>query len=298
MTGLVLDLQRDALDSSVPVGALLRKASVISRKLDLKDVDDWIGFELGGYVDTTVPEFRKGQGEVKAWNPFNGWIPIIMADTQTAELFNSRYIAQSIFELEDLLANGSGQLILKYPPKQQALLMQLMELQLQPVLHIPRQAILRVIQTVRDRVLNLALDWEKRGILGEGLRFTSAEKANANAISYTTINHIGEMHNSQLQQHSSGAQTLHAGDAKALIALADAVSAVAGQLKLGHEERAELEAELATLRTQAGSPKPKAGIIRATLVSLKTILEGCAGNMAATGLLAQITPLLASVSGS
>ena len=297
MTGLVLELQREALDSSVPVGSLLRKASVISRKLDLKEVDEWIGCELGGYRDVDPPEYRKVFGELKAWNPVRGWIPVVIPDTEMVELICSRYIPQSVFELEDLLAEGAEAPILKFPSDQQAALMQFMQANMQPALHLSRQLLLRIVQAVRDRILNLTLDWEKRGILGEGLTFSREEKANASAITYTTINHIGEMHNSQLQQHSSGSQTLNASDAQALISLADAVKAALAQLKLGSDQQAELEADAATLRLQAGLPKPKAGIVRATLLSMKAIIEGCAGNVAATALLARIGPLLGVISG-
>lgn len=297
MTGLILELQRDSLDRNVQVGDVLRKLSLVAAKLDLKEVDEWIRCELSGYGDVEVPSYRVLHGEVKAFNPVRGWIPVVIGDNAMANLLSKRSIGQSIFEIEDLLASNASSLHVKYPASQQALLMKWMKVEMQPALHVTRQSLVRVVQTVRDRVKDLTLEWERRGISGDGLTFTREEKATASQIHYTTVTNIGEMHNSMLQQHSSGTQTLNAVDPKALISLADAVSAAIGQLKLAADDRAELEAEVATLRSQASSPKPKAGIVRATLLSMKNIIEGAAGNVAATGLLAQLTPLLPGLVG-
>lgn len=48
---VVLELQRDALDRSVPITDLLRKAYVIAKKLHITDFEVWAGQELNGYKD-------------------------------------------------------------------------------------------------------------------------------------------------------------------------------------------------------------------------------------------------------
>jgi hypothetical protein len=47
----------------------------------------------------------------------------------------------------------------------------------------------------------------------------------------------------------------------------------------------ELAAEIATVRAQVGSPKPKRQTIRNSLSTIRAVLEGAGGNLAATGLL-------------
>lgn len=49
MSGLVAELQRDALDHGVPVSHLLRNALVAARKLRVNEFSSWIDTELNGY---------------------------------------------------------------------------------------------------------------------------------------------------------------------------------------------------------------------------------------------------------
>lgn len=59
MPGLVLELQRAAMDKVTPVGELLRMAKVIAVKLQLPEAMSWIDSELKGYQDpTTAPQYR------------------------------------------------------------------------------------------------------------------------------------------------------------------------------------------------------------------------------------------------
>ncbi len=69
MSGLVLELQRDALNPSVSTLDILRKALVVARKLNLKDFEHWIKLELDGYPSEDVPDYRRTQGQLRAWNP-------------------------------------------------------------------------------------------------------------------------------------------------------------------------------------------------------------------------------------
>lgn len=57
------------------------------------------------------------------------------------------------------------------------------------------------------------------------------------------------------------------------------------ELDIPDEQKSELEAEISTLEAQVNSPKPKKQIIRESLHSVRAILEGAGGALAATGLL-------------
>lgn len=56
-------------------------------------------------------------------------------------------------------------------------------------------------------------------------------------------------------------------------------------LGLDAENAAELQADIATIRAQLTSPRPKSEIIRQSLRTARTILEGATGSLAASGLL-------------
>jgi hypothetical protein len=122
MNSIVLDLQRDALDTKVRVSDLLRKALVVARKLGLQDFQRWIEVELNGYGDAKeVPQYRVVTGRVRAWNPYQGWIPIIFKDPKEAEIASTRPCGQSIAELENLIARSSddGSYHMPFPPSVQ-----------------------------------------------------------------------------------------------------------------------------------------------------------------------------------
>lgn len=49
MNGIVLELQKEAMDKKVDIESLLRKSYVIARKLKLPDFQEWIQCEQEGY---------------------------------------------------------------------------------------------------------------------------------------------------------------------------------------------------------------------------------------------------------
>ena len=65
--GIVIELQREALDEKISIESLMRKAYLVARKLNLKEFEEWISQEQNGYKQE-VPEYRNIAGEIKAWN--------------------------------------------------------------------------------------------------------------------------------------------------------------------------------------------------------------------------------------
>ena len=55
MSGIVLELQREALDETVSTESLLRKAYLVAKKLKLEEFEDWLSQEQNGYVGQ-IPE--------------------------------------------------------------------------------------------------------------------------------------------------------------------------------------------------------------------------------------------------
>ena len=44
--GIVIELQKQAIDTDSDVVSLLRKAYLVARKLDIKDFEEWINLSL------------------------------------------------------------------------------------------------------------------------------------------------------------------------------------------------------------------------------------------------------------
>jgi hypothetical protein len=204
MSSLVLELQRDAFEASVSVLNLLRKALVVAKKLGLEEFQEWVDLELKGYSENAkIPEYRLVTGEVKAWNPYHGWVSVILNVPEIAETISKRYVSQPISEIEKLVDSESGILIMRFPKKIELQLMKSFELPLQPVLHISKVNLFGILEATRDVVLRWSLKLEEDGIIGEGMTFSSEEKQIAQAAHYTIGTYIMSQTNSSISDNHS-----------------------------------------------------------------------------------------------
>lgn len=201
MTGLVEELQREALDPNVPVTQLLRRAKVVAVKLKLDLVSDWLDAELNGYVDeAVVPAYRTQPGQAKWFNPIHGWLPI-EGPSSIMDKLNYRKVQQPISSLEDYVRRPDGEW---YAPFSQELIKALFGKQPYP----PSQAgvfldisrFVEIVDHVRGKVLDWALDLERAGITGEGLSFSPTEQQKASHVSIK----IEQMHGNLMSGDVSG----------------------------------------------------------------------------------------------
>lgn len=195
MAGLVEAIQNDALDPKVGVSTLLRKVKLAAAKLQLPAVEEWVESELNGYKGE-IPEYRLLKGEPRAFNPYRGWIPI-GGDPKTVRMISTARTNQSIAEIEDLVASteDGGYLHQALPPEVVNALNRSMQFGGfgQMSVMIGRAEMAGILDVVRTKVLDWAIELEKRGITGEGLSFDAREKEQAKALS-TTVN-IGTIGN-------------------------------------------------------------------------------------------------------
>lgn len=280
MSSVIVELQREALDQNVSVSELLRKALVVARKLKLVELKKWIENELNGYKDE-VPDYRIASGQIRGWNPYNGWIPLIFEDPKEANALSKRACGQSIAEIEDLLRGDSSTLHMPYPQHIQRKLSKGFGYETEVSLFVGRGAIVRIVDAVRNVVLNWALELEEQGILWEGLSFSEKEKEAATSTSQNINNFYGPVHGPQIAQGTQQAIQVSSTfqvDVESLKALIASIESAAQQIDIPADKRAEFESELATLRAQASSPNPKKGIVKEGLSSLRNILEGASGS--------------------
>ncbi|MDG3820405.1 hypothetical protein L5B88_25770 [Pseudomonas aeruginosa] len=203
MGSLVLELQRDALDRGIHITDLLRKALLVSRKLKIKDLEEWIGDELNGYRDSSVPEYRVVYGELKAFNPYRGWLPI-MVKNDWYDILCKREISLSVSQIENLARESeNGSFVCKFSPGQTQIIMRLIGHDFEAALYVPTHHLVRILDTTKTKIMDFALDLESRGILGEDMTFTKAEQSLAQSITFNTIN-IEKMEGSQIQQATDG----------------------------------------------------------------------------------------------
>lgn len=286
--GIVLELQQDCLDSTVPVSAILRKAKAIASKLDLAELVDWFDQELNGYrcAMKDLPDHRQVGGSAKFWNPYHGWCPIIAENESFSELLSTGYLPNPVAQLEEWTGSEGSTLTYRYPHAIQEALQESSSRRFEAVMHISTSQVASALDFVRNKVLDWTLALEKQGIYGEGFTFNKQQKEDAVAVT----NHI--------YSSSVGVVGSVAGDAKISKLSSSAMSVDFGQmLKLVaqiNEAKAGLpqdiakaiEQPLAELETGA---KQKSGKkVKAAIGTMLPVLQGAGGNLVASGILSAI----------
>ncbi|MGB3431731.1 hypothetical protein [Achromobacter sp.] len=295
MSSLILQIQSEAMDGSSSVANLLRKARAAAVKLDLADELQWINWELDGYAgieEDDLPPYRKLVGEMKVKNPYHGLQPLYFANPKIAEIVCAAPCRQSIAELEALLAAGAGSLHVELSQEHINLLLEMMPVKLEPILKLERTAVIRVLDAVRNLILNWSLEMEKAGVLGEGMMFNTQEKEKAQpAGQQFIIQNVGV-----LGDISGQATVTNYQNASAALDLNQVRDVVAQLNNLVASLPAAITGSLTPilneLSSQLNGPAPAPGHIRKLLQSAKTICEGAMGNIVASGAIALITPLI------
>lgn len=299
MPALVPELVNMASDPAVSASDLLRRALVVARRLDVPELVDWITSELNGYKDE-VPAYRIIYGELVAFNDARGQnIPCSVGDDRTSEKLRRHPERQSVSVLEGMIDSPQPQLIRGFSPSMEQRLMESMPFPpMIPRLLFTKPQVQGILDCVRNGVLEWALDLEGRGVLGEGMTFTQQEKQTVQEQHY----HFGNVSGSQIQISSNGSTQTQANttgtDLEALRGLVEALGTALDRGTVQGDAADELRAELATLKAQAASPKPKWEIIKATARTIKTVAEGAAGNILGELAKPHVATLLALAAGA
>ena len=208
MGKIVLDLQQESLSKDSDVLNLLRKAYVVARKLKLTEFEEWVNNELNGYQEADkIPDYRKVRGEVKAWNPYHGWIPMIIQDNEIANQLSGHSASDSIPNLKNVYDSLNGNhATLQFDAGMNNLLSNSRGFNTKYALLISAIQIYNIMERVRNIVLDWSITLEENGILGEGLQFTEKEKdiaVSSSTIYNYTNNFYGDVQETQIQQDTS-----------------------------------------------------------------------------------------------
>ena len=184
MASLVAKFQKDVLDSTKSVTDILRTAKVISAKLGLNDIEEWIGAELNAYPSgESVPDYRHAVGTLEARNPYHGWIPVTRGSTEMP-------FGQSISQIEQF----SKQERMDFAPETDVPLEGIASSLPQRV-GFSGIVFKGMIEAVRDRLLDWSIELEKRGIAGKDMSFDEREKEAARSQIFHIQNFTGVLGN-------------------------------------------------------------------------------------------------------
>lgn len=293
MSSIVLELQQELLQKDCDVLLALRKAHIIAVKLKLTEFDAWIQSELNGYEfnQDLIPEYRQVRGELKAWNPYHGWIPVIMPNSKLEEFLCHRKMEDPIGDIIELHRKSKGTVVMTFCAE---VATQLDSLTNAPFktnysLHISNH----LLKSIADKVLNCLMEWtlklEEKGILGENMTFNETESTSAKEIPqqvnyyYGTIIH-GDVSSSQIVSGSSNSITYNA------TAAADAVQEIRESLERENLSKEDMESavELLDEISEKIAQNKKPGIIKSALIGLKDFVLSVGADLTAALIAAKI----------
>jgi hypothetical protein len=294
--GLIGEIQQAALDDTRGVTNLLRKALVASSKLGVTDIEQWIRYELNRYpADADLPDYRLVRGQVLAKDEDGETRPVVFEESIAG--FERARVVQAAAELEAVVRAAEGRSVfLSFSHERQAVLRKATGIDVEFVFSCSPSAYVQALDAVRTRILEWALALERQGIVGEGLTFTAQEVQAAGNVTYDYSTHIGSMHHSQLQQHSSGRQVIATGfDSAALHSIMTQLIRRVDELGTAS---AMVRADAATVILQLESGAPKATVLRDCLQSIRSVLEGSAGGFLGAEILPRLVPYIGAIAAS
>lgn len=203
---LVTELQKKAIGDE-SIGTLLRMCLFTAAKLNIQDTITWVKNELHGYAsDEVVPNYRVSVIELKGYNPYHGWQPIVIDNPDISKQFSQTNIIQPISDIESLLTNYKGQpLMMTLTHDVQLMVMQMIKHNTQIRLFVPQSTLKRICDALKTLVLEWSLELEKQGILGEGQTFSEEEMSIAKNNQNIHINNfqgvMGDVTSSDVNQN-------------------------------------------------------------------------------------------------
>lgn len=286
VAGIVIELQQEVLKQDCDIVNVLRRAHVIATKLQLTEFDSWITHELNGYPNQEVcPEYRKIKGVLKAFNPYQGWIPAMISDIEMETDVCERKMANSISEIVSL-CQEENDLLSEFTGAQTEILNKIFRttFPMKYALFIPRTSVMDIIEKVKNTILEWTLKLEEKGIIGDNMTFTEKEKNTATSIPQTINNYYGD---TKIVNSSGDNMTVVAGDNNNVSFSYEKASKIIEEIEksinnenLNQDDLETAKDILVDIRDKIDQKK-KPSIIKVTLSGLKDFLIGAGANVAA-----------------
>jgi len=190
----VLKLQEMASSRATDIEDLLSKAKMISVKLGLQDISEWLEFELNGYPNfDKLPDYRILKNvPIRAFNPYVGWIPYSLGNIDDIE-FYSALTKVSISNPVSMLtgyAKSDSALYCELPSQMATFLQEAADCDFRIAWSVDPSLITKILSNIRSFILDWALALEHKKIYGEGLLFSDEEKKEAVGMTVNNINNF------------------------------------------------------------------------------------------------------------
>jgi hypothetical protein len=292
MTGLVEEIQRAALDPNVRASTLLRQVKLAAVKLKLDTVEQWVEAELRGYQDgSPVPDYRKLGGVAMARDAFSRFEPIILGEGM--DWMRTATVGDAIASIEALLdSQNDGGMMKRYPTKMIAELSKSNGTQIAEAgCVLQRSSFVRILDAVRNLVLDWAIGLERAGVTGDGISFTPEEQRQAHtASSVINVGPIGSMTGNIGIDIASGDIINAPVNVEKVRNLVSQVRSSASALTNEGVDGEALTAAIKAIEQQLSAEHPT--LLRHALSELEKVVMKASGSLIAQGVLAVLHQIL------
>ncbi len=296
MSGVILELQKEILSSECDIVNMLRKAHLIAVKLELREFDKWINSELNGYDNqSTRPKYRMISGELKAFNPYRGWITAQIPDFDLERSVTEFFMSNSLSELVSLCKNADTTLIRKFKGEQNAVIDKMFgyNTNFEYAVHVSVSSIMDIVEKVKNSILEWTLELEQKGIVGEQMKFDNMDKKKAHELA-PTINYFGNttVINSpekavQVVTGNNNTVEFSYSEARNIM---DVIENTIESEDISAEHKEDAFELLKEIKTKIDTEQ-KPNFIKASLIGLKDFLVGIGASLTATAVQSGITQL-------
>jgi hypothetical protein len=266
-----------AADSKASISDLLRLAKIVAAKLQLNDITVWLEYEMNGYPadNDAIPDYREIHGTIKGFNPYRGWIPVV-GDDEVLNIAGTMKARQSATELEATISDSSKNSELSF--RVSDAFRRQVEIATDVRAFFPKARVVGILEAVRIKVLDWALELEKRGIVGENMSFSSDEKTKAASApritntfhgpaTFTGVN-MGQMSD----QSKIEGETEIQGDVSPTIQ--NAIFEIKKNLKhIPASDQDEVSSQLEVIDEELGLPSPRNNRIKSAFQAILRIVR-------------------------
>lgn len=179
MSKLVIELQKECLNPKYSFSDLCQKAYFIARKLNQSEMIEFLKKEIYGYKNLKdLPDYRYVDLIYKAFNPYRGWIPFQIPSQGIFSKLLKGPIFLSVGEMQDFINADDPVLNTAVPLELQQELIKRSNMPFNTEIKgvFSKTQLVRILDAIKNRILDWALKLEEEGICGNEYEFTEHEK--------------------------------------------------------------------------------------------------------------------------
>lgn len=213
MAKLVIELQKECLNPALSYANLFQKAYFIAQKLEQKEMVDFLKNEINGYKNIDeLPDIRYVDLTYKAFNPMRGWIPFQIPSTGIYSKLLKGPIFLSVGEMQKFLDAEDSVLntVVPFELQRELIKNSNMFFDTEIKAFFSKTQLVRILDAVKNQILDWSIDLERKGILGEDYIFSEKEKEIAKTMTLIVngnvngANIVGSMTNSSATVNNNG----------------------------------------------------------------------------------------------